>query len=110
IQGPGGVIPLVDPDPYRVVRETRTEPNEPAADVHVAIAYGHLSLPRAAELEGRAEVDAVLVCDPIPPDDLSGSLAVIDGHGTRWQVVGAFHRPGLGLDHTRIQLRRVAWE
>lgn len=55
---------------------------------------------------GREVIDAVLNCDPVSGEHTD--LVVDDTTGETWEVVWVEQRKGLGVDHTRAGLKRVA--
>jgi hypothetical protein len=55
---------------------------------------------------GREVIDAVLNCDPITASHYD--RIVDDDTAEVWEIVWVQNRNGLGLDHTRAGLKRVA--
>lgn len=93
---------------YRAAVET--EPGEGRTFTDVATVPAHIGRPGASDRQapggGTSTVDAVCWSTAVTlPSGFADGGQVVDLNGDTWEVVAVFTQRGLGLDHTRTQLR-----
>jgi hypothetical protein len=88
---------------------TDTEPGDaPTLTLLVQGVPAHIGQPKGSERwapgGGTSRVDAVCWCALTPEVTATGRV-VDDTTAEVWEILAVAHRRGLGLDHTRIDLR-----